>query len=114
MQYDTHNSSKQWIPKIYCSQCEEKLTVKKIKQEFPVTETYTEQQNNTKWLTFKYCSSLVRKVTNLFKNTNLNVAFRTTNTINQQLTDKLRNTNRSGIYQRKCNTYNIPTKVQYM
>ena len=29
-----------------------KLTVKKKKQEFPVTEIYIEQQNNMKWVTF--------------------------------------------------------------
>ena len=54
MEYDTNNNSKQWIPKIYCSQSEKKLTIKKKKQKFPVTETYIEQQNSMNWVTFTY------------------------------------------------------------
>jgi hypothetical protein len=46
------------------------------------------------------------KVTNLFKRTNLKIAFRPTNTIYQQLSQKSNNANPSGIYQLKCNTCN--------
>ena len=56
-----------------------------------------------KWITFTYYSPLIRKVTNLFKRTNLNIPFRTTNTIYQQLSDKLGNINPSGIYELKYN-----------
>jgi hypothetical protein len=50
-----------------------------------------------------YHSPLIRKVTNLFKQTNLNIAFKSTNTIYQQLFHKSDNTNPSGIYEIKCN-----------
>jgi hypothetical protein len=42
-------------------------------------------------------------VTNLFKRTNLKIAFHPTNTIYQQMSQKPNNTNPSGIYQLKCN-----------
>jgi len=45
-------------------------------------------------------------VTNQFKNTNINIAFRAKNTIYQQLSQKSENTNPSGIYEIKCNTCN--------
>ena len=41
-----------------------------------------------KWATFTYHSPLIRKVTNLFKSTDIRIAFRTTNTIQQQLAQK--------------------------
>ena len=65
-------------------------------------------QTNRKWITFTYYSPLTRKATNLFKRTNLNIAFRTTNTIHvhQQLSHKPSNINPSGVYELKCNTYN--------
>jgi hypothetical protein len=44
------------------------------------------------------------KVTNLFKHTNLKIAFRSSNTIHQQLSPKLNNAKSIGIYQLKCNT----------
>jgi hypothetical protein len=46
----------------------------------------------------------VRKVTNLFKNTEVRIAFRTNNTIYQQVAQKTGNKNPSGIYEIKCNT----------
>jgi len=62
------------------------------------------QQHNKKWITFTYYGPAIRKVTNLFKRTNLKIAFRPTNTIYHQLVQKPKNTNPSGIYQHKCNT----------
>ena len=62
------------------------------------------QREDKKWITFKYHSPLIRKVTNLFKQTNLNIAFKPTNTIYQQLSHKSDNTNPSGIYELQCNT----------
>ena len=50
-----------------------------------------------KWVTFTHFSPLIRRVTNLFKQTNLKVAFRTTNTIQQQLSDKQAYKDPSGI-----------------
>ena len=77
-----------------------KLTIKK---EQPV-KTQPMQQHNKIWVTFTYHGPAVHKVTNLFKCTNLKIAFRPTNTIHQQISKKPNNINPSGIYQLKCNT----------
>jgi hypothetical protein len=55
-------------------------------------------------ITFAYFSPLIRKVTNLFKRTNLNIAFRPTNTIYHQLQNTTGNVNlnTSGIYRLQC------------
>jgi len=45
----------------------------------------------------------VHKITNLFRKTSLKIAFRPTNTIFQQLKQKQKNSNPSGIDQLKCN-----------
>jgi hypothetical protein len=50
--------------------------------------------------------SLIRKVTNLFKQSNLRIALWPTNTTYQQLTEKLTQSNPSGIYELKCNACN--------
>jgi len=43
----------------------------------------------------------------MFKHSNLNIAFRATNTVQQQLSrEQINNKNRSGIYKLKCNTCN--------
>jgi hypothetical protein len=57
-------------------------------------------------VTFTYHSPIVRKITNLFNNTEIHIAFKSTNTIYQQLTEKTKNKNPSGIYEIKCNTCN--------
>jgi len=57
-----------------------------------------------RWIIFIYHSPLVRKVTNLFKNTDIHIAFKANNTIYQQLAQKADNRNPSGIYEIKCNT----------
>jgi hypothetical protein len=79
-----------------------KLTAKKE----GTTQTQTTQQHNKKCVTFTYHSPATRKVTNLFKRTNLKIDFRPTNTVNQQLSQKPNNTNPSGICQLKCYTRN--------
>ena len=58
-----------------------------------------------KWITFKYFSPLVRRVTNLFKQTRLKIAFCATNTI-QQLAGKQTHSDPSGVYKLKCSTCN--------
>ena len=70
------------------------------------TLTQTKENNNRKWSTFTYHSPSIYKVTNLFIRTNLKIAFRPTNTTYQQLTQKPRDHNPSGIYQLKCSTCN--------
>jgi hypothetical protein len=62
------------------------------------------QTTTKKWVTFTYYSPLVRKVNNFFKNTDIRIAFRTNNTIYQQLAQKTGNQNPSGLYEIKCNT----------
>jgi len=81
-----------------------KLTAKKQKQKLPTTTT----QQTKKWVTFSYHSPLIWKITNLFKQTKLNTALPATNTIHQQLTDKIvkTSTNSGGIYKLKCNICN--------
>jgi len=50
---------------------------------------------------------MIRRITNLFKDTNINIAFRATNTILQQLSrGHVHNTNPNGIYKLQCNTCN--------
>jgi len=49
---------------------------------------------------------MIRSITNLFKHTDLYIAFRATNTLQQQLSKKQNNKNPSGIYKVKCNTCN--------
>jgi len=53
-------------------------------------DTQTEQIPKIKWVTFTYYSPLIRKIINLFRGTQLRVAFRPTNTITQLLS--VRNT----------------------
>jgi len=56
-----------------------KLLTKKHKQ-----KTTTEELNQ-KWVTFIYYGPATRRITNLFKGTNIKIAFRTTYTIHKQL-----------------------------
>ena len=71
--------------------------------------TYTTQTHQKKkWLAFTYYSPLIHKITNLFRYTNLNIAYHATNTIYKQLNDKIiqNKTNSSGKYKLKWNTFN--------
>jgi hypothetical protein len=83
----------------------EKLEDKKQKQQQqkPLTP---KTQHKKRWVTFTYHSPLIRKITNLFKHSNLRIALRTTNTTFQQLIEKPVLNNPSGIYKLKCNTCN--------
>ena len=61
----------------------------------------------SKWSTFTYYSPAIRKITNLFKNSTIGIAFRSSNTIFKQITKKIyEQINPSGIYEIKCNTCN--------
>jgi len=80
-----------------------KLILKTQKTESTLTQT-----QRKKWITFTYYSPLIHKVTNLFKSTNLNIAFQACNTTCNQLCDKtpLNKINSSRIYKlqrRTCN-----------
>jgi hypothetical protein len=55
---------------------------------------------NQKWVTFTYPGNYIQKITKLFKNTNLRIAFRTTNTTDRLLGDMymVSKYDKSGIY----------------
>jgi hypothetical protein len=84
-----------------------KKRIENKKQKQQIQEPLTPPtQHKKKWATFTYHSPLIRKVTNLFKHSNLRIALRTTNTTFQQLIEKPGLNNPSGIYKLKCNTCN--------
>jgi len=69
----------------------------------------TDDKNN-KWATFAYHSPKVRKISSLFKQTDIKIVFKSTNTIQQQPRPKNHGTtpnhNKSGIYKLMCKTCN--------
>ena len=64
-----------------------------------------EREKPKKLITFTFYSPAKRRIKNLFKDTNIKTAFRTTNTI-QLSTRKSNQTNPSGMYKIQCNTCN--------
>jgi hypothetical protein len=74
------------------------------KQQKPKTK-----EKSKKWATFTYHSAKVRTITNLLKNTDIMIAYKTTNTIQQRTKTLNPNTthdlNRSGIYKMTCKTF---------
>jgi len=65
------------------------------------------KEQSKKWTTFTYFSPMIRRITNLYKDTNIIIAFKTTNTIQQQLSiENTNRTNPNGIYKLQCNTCN--------
>jgi hypothetical protein len=70
-----------------------------------------DKDENKKRATFTYYSPKIRKLTNLFKHTNINIAFKNTNTIQQytkpKTIDKNQDYNASEIYKLTCNTCKI-------
>jgi hypothetical protein len=92
-----HNNG---FPKRIIHELKKKLTTKKAR----VTQIQVSQQQNNRWVTFMFHGPSVHKIINLFRKTGLKVAFRPTNTIFQQLTQKPKNNNPSGIYQLKCSS----------
>ena len=73
-------------------------------QQVLTTQTYQKK----KWITFTYHSAVTHKIINLFKYTNLNIAFRATNTIYKQLSNKItfNKLNSTGICKLKRSTCN--------
>ena len=84
-------------------------TIKKLRKRIEnKTHTKKNDTDNPKWTTFTYHNHTIRQITNLFKHTNLRIAYRSTNKI-QNLIKHKQNTHKpdhekSGIYQLKCNT----------
>jgi len=78
-----------------------KLALKKQKHKS------TTKELNQKWLPFTYFGLAIRRITNLFKDSNIKIAFRTTSPIHKQLSKGPNNIqNPSVIYKLKCNTCN--------
>jgi len=71
-----------------------------------------DKDENKKLPTFTSYSAKIRKLTNLFKYTNINIAFKNTNTIQQytkpKTIDKNQDYNTSGIYRLTCNICKMP------
>ena len=87
---------------------------------------WTKKKDKKFWTTFTYHSPKVRKITNLFKNTNIGIAFRITTSIHQltkpTIADQTLDHEKSGVYQLTCNTcqrsyigqtrYNLKSRFQ--
>jgi len=97
-------AQKNGFPKNIIHEIKKKDIAKQKNKQFTTEEKREKHTQNKKWTIFTYHSPLVRKVTNLFKNTDIRIAFKTNNTIYQQLAQKVENRNPSGIYEIKCNT----------
>ena len=63
-----------------------------------------ENKNNAKWATVTHYSPKVRKITSLFKHTDINVAFKNNNTISQ--IHRPKTTNNTQVYN-KCGSYKL-------
>jgi hypothetical protein len=72
------------------------------------TQNVNTTNNDRTWVTFTFPNPLVHKVTNLFKNTNINVVFRTTTTVYHQLHHhpNRKPSKLSRIYKLQCMTCN--------
>ena len=80
------------------------------KTQAPSPTQPTHPKNNKKWATFTFISPNIRKVTNLFKQTGVNIAFRGKNIFSRLVkTTNITRTpphNKPSIYQLTCNTCN--------
>ena len=62
-------------------------------------ETITNPEKKDKWTTFTYYSPLIRKITNLFKNTDIPITLKSSNSLrltNAENKSKRKNTNAGG------------------
>ena len=79
-----------------------------IQQEINHTTPPTGFKSNTQWTTFTYVSQQIRKITNIFRHTNVKITFKCNNKISQPMKPNIDNYtpyyNRSGIYKLTCNT----------
>ena len=87
-----------------------KHMIKKLNWKIQQKATHKQTKDKTRkiWTTFTYYSPKIRKITNLFKNTNIGIAFRA-QTINKQLMqtisqNQISDYEKSGIYEIRCNT----------
>jgi len=75
--------AKYGYPRHTINKLKKNLTSRKIQKE--KQEQGNEITQNKKWINLSYYSPQIRRITNLFENTNIQIAFRTSNTIQQQL-----------------------------
>jgi DNA mismatch repair ATPase MutS len=70
------------------------------------TLTITTKEENRNCATFTYHSSQIRKITNLFKHTDIKIAFRSTNTVQQLTKPKKQKSNKEhnkcGVPSQRC------------
>jgi hypothetical protein len=61
-------------------------------------------EKNKKWVSYTYNGNYIRKITKLFKNTNINIAFKTSHTVGKLLKEKreINPYELSGIYKMTC------------
>jgi hypothetical protein len=75
------------------------------KQQEPKTK-----EKGKKWAPFTHHSAKVRTITNLFTDTDIKIAYKTTNTIQQRTKtrnfDTTHDLNKSGVYKMTCKTCN--------
>jgi hypothetical protein len=83
--------------------------IEKLKTKFQYKIHKDKIGKNEKWAIFTCHSPIVRKITNLFKQTGIQIAFKNTNTIQQQTRPKNHETipdhNKSSCYKVVCKTY---------
>ena len=77
----------------------------------------TKESNKNKiWTTFTYYSPKVRKITILFKHTNVGISLKNTNNLQQrtkpETDNKVLEQDKSGIYELTCNTYHMSCNGQ--
>ena len=78
----------------------------------PKSPTPTPFNKGTKWATFTYSSPQIRKITNIFKHTNIKIAYKCSNTISHLSKPANKTTlpttpyDRSGVYALTCMTCN--------
>jgi hypothetical protein len=80
-------------------------------QQKPAIPPTPAKKDIKKWASLTFFSPQIREVTNIFKNTNLRISFKSCNTLQQILNPPSRpNTfplDRSGVYSLTCNTCNL-------
>jgi len=98
------NSKKQQFPR----PCHNATTITNTTKTHKTGNNETGTKTNKKWAVFTYCNPTIRKVTNLFKHTDVGIAFRNTNKLYQLTKPKTctqtQEKNKSGVYALTCNT----------
>ena len=84
---------------------------RQIQHKITKPPTTKNTKDNTKWATFTFSSPYIRKITNLFRHTNIKIGYKSSNTV-AQLTKPASDRNipphnKSGIYCLTCKTCNL-------